>query len=122
VEDSAEIGLKMQNGALGSVRLDYNQQPPSHCWEIVGSHGTMKWDNSSGTLDVFSAGEKTWKAYPPPPGFERNAMFIEELRHFMDVIRKKASPVCTLEDGKQALRLALAAHASNAKGTLVKLG
>ena len=122
VEDSAEIGLKLKNGALGSVRLDYNQQPPSHCWEMVGSNGTMKWDNSSGTLDVFSAGEKAWKTYQPPAGFERNAMFIDELKHFIAVTRKKELPVCTLEDGKQALRLALAAHASNAKGTLVKLG
>ncbi len=32
VEDAAEIGLKMANGAIGSVHVDYNQQPPSHRW------------------------------------------------------------------------------------------
>jgi predicted dehydrogenase len=60
--------------------------------------------------------------YAPPAGFERNVMFIEEMKHFVAVVRKKEEPVCTLEDGKQALRLALAAHESNEKGTLVKLG
>jgi predicted dehydrogenase len=136
VEDAAEIGLKMKNGALGSVHLDYNQQPPSHRWEIVGSNGTMKWDNASGNLEVFSdpppsppifvenGGRERggWTTYPPPAGFERNVMFIEEMKHFISVVQKKEQPICTLDDGKQALRLALAAHESNKKGTLVKLG
>ena len=122
VEDAAEIGLKMNNGAIGSVHLDYNQQPPGHRWEIVGSNGTMKWDNASGVLEVFSVDGKTWETYPPPDGFERNVMFIEEMKRFIAVAGKKEAPACTLEDGKQALRLALAAHVSNEKGTLVKLG
>ncbi|MFZ1041257.1 MAG: Gfo/Idh/MocA family oxidoreductase [Anaerolineales bacterium] len=122
VEDSAEIGLKMRSGALGSVHLDYNQQPPSHRWEIVGSNGMMKWDNASGNLDVFAVEKKDWITYPPPAGFERNVMFIEEMKHFISVAQKKEQLICTLDDGKQALRLALAAHESNKKGTLVKLG
>jgi predicted dehydrogenase len=85
---------------------------------MVGSNGTMKWDNASGNLDVFSAEKKAWKTYQPPAGFERNVMFIEEMKHFIAVTRKKELPVCTLEDGKQALRLALAAHESNAKKEL----
>ncbi len=79
----------MKNGAIGSVHLDYNQQPPSHRWEIVGSKGTMKWDNASGNLDVFSAEKKDWVAYQPPAGFERNVMFIEEMKHFIQVVQKK---------------------------------
>ena len=122
VEDAAEIGLKMKNGAVGSVHLDYNQQPPGHRWEIVGSNGTMKWDNASGNLEVYSVEKKDWVVYPPPRGFERNVMFVEELKHFIAMARKKELPLCTLEDGKQALRLALAAHESNEKRSLVKLG
>ena len=122
VEDSAEIGLKMRSGALGSVHLDYNQQPPAHRWEIIGSNGTMKWDYATGNLDAFSAEKKSWETYQPPAGFERNVMFIEEMKHFILVVQKKEQPICTLDDGKQALRLALAAHESNEKGTLVKLG
>jgi predicted dehydrogenase len=122
VEDAAEIGLKMRSGAIGSVHLDYNQQPPSHRWEIVGANGTIKWDNATGNLEIFSTEKKVWETYPPSAGFERNVMFIEEMKHFLAVVQKKENPLCTLEDGKQALRLALAAHESNAKGTLVKLG
>jgi hypothetical protein len=38
------------------------------------------------------------------------------MRHFCDVVNGKAEPVCTLQDGIQALKLALAAL----EGQLVK--
>jgi predicted dehydrogenase len=121
VEDSAEIGLRMRNGAIGSVHVDYNQQPPSHRWEIVGSDGTMKWDNADGKLEVYQAARRSWVTHEPPLGFERNVMFIEEMKHFMAVVRKKELPVCTLEDGRRALQMALAAHVSAESQKLIRL-
>ncbi len=131
VEDTAEIGLRMAGGALGSVHVDYNQQPPTHCWEIVGSNGTLKWDNATGELEVFAASpsspvspgsviqaERQWEVHQPPLGFERNVMFIEEMKHFLAVVRDRESPLCTLQDGKRALELALAARRSAGNGTL----
>ena len=112
VEDAAEIGMKMSNGVIGSVHVDYNRQPPAHQWEIIGSHGTMKWDNATGNLDVFLAEKKTWETHQPPAGFERNVMFIDEMKHFVAVVQKKENPVCSLDDGKRALELALAVHQS----------
>ena len=40
VEDSAEIGLRFENGVIGSVHLDYVQRPPGHRLEIIGTEGT----------------------------------------------------------------------------------
>ncbi|MCL4531089.1 MAG: Gfo/Idh/MocA family oxidoreductase [Chloroflexi bacterium] len=121
VEDAAEIGLKMASGAIGSIHIDYNQRPPSHRWEIISSDGTMKWDNADGKLDVYQAASRSWVTYEPPAGFERNVMFIEEMKHFIAVVQKKESPVCALEDGKRALQMALAAHQSAESQKLVCL-
>ena len=41
VEDTAEIGLRFESGALGSLHIDYAQQPPSHRLEISGSAGSL---------------------------------------------------------------------------------
>lgn len=120
VEDTAEIGLRFVNGALGSVHLDYNQRPPVHSLEIVGSEGTLRWDNRDGILHEYRAGEDRWETYSPPSGFERNVMFLEEMRHFLDVVRG-AQPLCTLEEGAYALRLALAAHESSRHGRFVRI-
>jgi predicted dehydrogenase len=39
-------------------------------------------------------------------------MFLDEMRHFIDVVRGEAHPAVGLEDGARALELALAALAS----------
>jgi predicted dehydrogenase len=106
VEDAAEINLRFKSGAIGSLHLDYLQQPPSHCLEITGTAGSLRWDNADGTLHCFTASSNSWRSFPPPDGFERNSMFLEELRHFMDVAARGAIPVCTLEDGIRVQELA----------------
>jgi predicted dehydrogenase len=114
VEDLAEIGLHFYNGAIGSLHLDYDQRPPTHTLEIIGTRGTLRWDNADGITRLASVGKdekaSPWRDFLPPEGFERNQMFLDELRHFRDVVHGEAQLVCTLQDGIQALRLALAAR------------
>jgi predicted dehydrogenase len=43
------------------------------------------------------------------------------MRHFIKVARGAAAPVCTLHDGIQSLRLALAAQQSANEGKLILL-
>jgi predicted dehydrogenase len=130
VEDTAEIGLRFQNGALGSLHLDYNQRPPAHYLEIIGSHGTLRWNNEQGTLEVYrceagdtgvSRAEQGWRVLPAPSDFERNHLFIAEMKNFLDVLRGIDQPRCSLEDGIQALKLALAARRSAQTGQLIRL-
>jgi predicted dehydrogenase len=113
VEDSAEILLRFKNGVLGSVHLDYNQRPPAHWLEIIGTQGTIHWDNSSGVVSVTGVEESgelvDGQEFALPEGFERNTMFLEELRHFKEVVGGNVEPICSLTDGITALRLALAA-------------
>jgi predicted dehydrogenase len=121
VEDTAEIGLRFLSGVLASVHLDYVQRPPRHDLEIVCTGGTLRWDNADGTLRVFEAASGDWQQYTPPEGFERNDLFLEEMRHFLALARGEVEPACTLEDGIQALKLALAALKSASEGRLIEL-
>lgn len=105
VEDVAEIGLRFKNGCLGSIHLDYLQQPPTHTLEIIGSQGTIRWDNASGGASIFRTGGEAWESCPLPQGFERNSMFLAEMHNFIDVAHGSAQPACTLEDGIAALRI-----------------
>jgi predicted dehydrogenase len=119
VEDMAEIGLRFQNGLLASVHLDYCQRPPSHYLEIVGTQGVLCWDNADGSVRLALAGQPDEQVFAAPPGLERNTMFLEQMRHFLEVARGKAQPLCTLDDGVEALRLCLAIHASAASGMCI---
>ena len=110
VEDSAEMGLRFDSGALGSLHLDYLQQPASHTFEVIGTRGSLRWDNADGSLSVFRQGDADWQVQLPPDGFERNWLFLDEMRHFLAVARGEAQPLCSLEDGERALALALSAR------------
>jgi predicted dehydrogenase len=132
VEDVAEIGLKFVSGAVGGVRINYFQRPPVHRLEIVGTNGTLRWDNADGILHFqqmpapFGSYSDqppapVTEAFTPPDGFERNQLFLAQTRHFIAVVRGESEPVCTLEDGIMALRLALAAYASQRSGIIQKI-
>lgn len=119
VEDTAEIGLRFREGAIGSLHLDYNQRPPAHFMEITGSQGSLRWDNGDGSLEVTNVETKTRQNFMPPAGFERNQLFLDEMSHFLSVLRGESEPLCSWQDGKQALRLALAALQSAEQGRLM---
>ncbi|HLO16596.1 MAG TPA: Gfo/Idh/MocA family oxidoreductase [Anaerolineales bacterium] len=132
VEDAAEIGLKFANGAVGGVHVNYFQRPPVHRLEIVGTDGTLRWDNADGILHLykFPAPFGSYSDQPPalvvetfspPEGFERNQLFVAQTRHFIETIRGESEPICSLNDGVQALRLALAAYKSQETGCIVKM-
>ena len=106
--------------------MDYNQQPPAHILEIVGTRGTLRWDNADGHVEILrpasaGPGEITSECYPVPAGFERNDLFLAEMRHFLAVARLEQAPACTLDDASEALRLALAALQSAQQGLLIKM-
>jgi predicted dehydrogenase len=119
VEDTAEISLRFANSVVGSVHLNYNQRPPAHHLEIVGTGGVVRWDNADGTVHISRAGAE-WESFPIPDGFERNVLFLDEMRHFIAMTEGNVSPACSLEDGIWALRLALSAHQSIEKGVKVR--
>lgn len=127
VEDVAEIGLKFSNGAIGGVHVNYFQRPPVHRLEIVGTNGTLRWDNADGMLHLHQVPASfgfysdnppapLMETFPLPEGFERNQLFVAQTRHFIETVRGEREPVCSLEDGIKALRLALAAYESQKSG------
>ena len=107
VEDTAEVALQFPNGAAGIVHLDYLQKPATHKLEIVGTKGTLKWSADDGVLSLYKHDDPKWISFKPLEGFERNSMFVDEMRHFLSVVRSETSPVCTLDDGITALEIAL---------------
>lgn len=112
VEDNAEITLHFAKGAIGQIHLDYYQRPTRHTLEIRCTEGTIAWDNSTGAAKVYQASTDSWREFRLPEGFERNHLFLAEMRHFIEVIQG-SEPACSLEDGAAALQTVLMAHNSS---------
>ncbi len=119
VDDVAEAGLRFESGLIASVHLDYYRRQPVHRFEIVGTRGVMRWDNADGSVHVVDAESGVDDSFYPPEGFERNWLFLSEMRHFMDVIDGRSEPVCTLEDGLRAQQIALAVHRASAERRMI---
>jgi len=122
VEDMAEIVLTLTNGAIGSIHLDYFQRPPQHSLTIYLEQGQIQWNNTSGAVQVYHVSSQAWEEITPPAGFERNDLFLEEMRHFLSLMRGETQSRCSLEDGIHILNLVEAVHESNRLGKRLQLG
>lgn len=135
VEDTAKIGLRFESGSLGSLHLDFTQQPPEHYFTIIGTKGTLKWNLADGAVHIYRASAESlsistgsgisaggeWEIYPIEESWERNSMFLEQMRHFVSVVRGDLEPICTLDDGIRVQQLVQAVHESNATGRVISL-
>lgn len=115
VEDLAHVTLRFASGAVGSVSLDYVQRPRRHVLRVVGTEGVARWDEADGAARLARPGSREL-VRPPRPGFARNTMFVDELRHFLECAEGRAEPLCGLDDGVRALEIALAALESARTG------
>ena len=122
VEDSADISLKFSTGLIGSVHLDYVQRPPEHSLRVIGSHGTILWNNADGAVHCYDAENSSeWQIYSVPDGFERNTMFLAQMEDFLAVVRGEKDPVCTIQDGIQALKIVQSCYQSFETGQWIEI-
>jgi predicted dehydrogenase len=121
VEDSAEAALKFANGVLGGVHLNYVQRPFSHQLTIAGTEGTLNWDQLDGAARLYRAQAQAWEVAEAPPGYDRNDMFVSEMRNFLDAVAGKSAATPSLADGIRALALGLAILESARSGRRIEL-
>ncbi|MRR28815.1 Gfo/Idh/MocA family oxidoreductase [bacterium] len=121
VEDTAEIALEFKNGVISSTHVDYVQRPGQHTLQINGTLGTITWDNATGIAKCYRAETAQWQDSTLPAGFERNFLFMDESRHFLEVVNNKVTPICSLDDGIAAIKLTEAIHRSARTGQKMQL-
>jgi predicted dehydrogenase len=116
VESVADITLKHQQGTQSHVHLNYVQRPMRHDLEIVGTKGALRWRAQDPILSWWTEDQDDWIHESPPVGFERNSMFLDEMRHFIKVVEGQDVVRCSLADGRAALEIALSALQSAEEG------
>jgi predicted dehydrogenase len=118
-EDTAEILLKFQSGAVAEVHLDYLQRKYSRNCQIVGEKGTLSWDFTEKTVAV--ADEKGRKATVIGAGDGPNGMYLREMEHFINCIKGREKPQLDAAGGRRVLEIALAAKKASAQGRVLRI-
>jgi len=103
-----------------SLQQDYLQRPPSRNMELVGDQGKIMIDLVNLSTRCYNqAGQLAEELHCE--NFQRNQLFIDEIRHFMACLRGEAQSQVNLQDGTQSLRMALAARESMESGKVIEL-
>lgn len=121
VEDSADVLLNFKSGIVGNVHLDYLENPGRHYLNIIGQNGVISWDNNDGMVKWFSGKTGKWEKIPAPKDFERNDLFVLEMKNFISCIIKNEQSLCTIGDGIETLKIVLAAKKSVLLKRIVKV-
>jgi predicted dehydrogenase len=106
-EDVAEALLRFKSGVIASLHLDYIEREYRCMARIIGDQGTIEWAFFPHRLRLYSSQTKEWKILLDEPKPDLNEMYMAELQHFLDAV-KKQSPTChPLVEGKRLLELLL---------------
>lgn len=106
-EDVADMLLRFRSGLIGNVHLDCLRPFLHRGCEIVTSNAVIAWDYVAGTVTVQRRGDDEPQVFRTPQGFERNTMFVDAMQHFLDRIEVGGEPVVSLDEGIEALKIAL---------------
>jgi predicted dehydrogenase len=121
-EDVADIVLQFKTCQAATVHVDYVRRPPRRVLELVGEAGVLRWDNEENRILQYAPSTRQWRVEEGDPRFERNDMYLAELRHFVACVRGEIER--PLVDGQQAaavLALALSALRASTDGRTVDL-
>ncbi len=123
VEDVADILMGYELGGKYvpvSVHEDYIQAPARRECRIVGTEGKIEFDLLSSSFVMFdgTGGIQYSETYE----FERNDMFMSELKEFIDCIEKNRNPSISLPEGKKSLEMAMAVKESIKTGVPIEFG
>jgi predicted dehydrogenase len=118
VEDVAVsiLAARRSDGKLLPIELhqDYVQRPPARRCRVIGETGRVDWSLSSAELVRWTAGQAVethdYRA------LERNQLFLDELRHFLQCVETGERPEVDLRDGAKSLAIGLALRESQQTG------
>jgi predicted dehydrogenase len=124
VEDVASVLLTCEyNGRPLPVHLhqDYLQQPPTRGCKVVGDKGKVVVDLVASSFIHYGLHGEVVESLSFD-NFDRNQLFLDQLKHFVDSVARKSEPAVPIAEGIKSLKLALAAKRSIESGKVISLG
>jgi predicted dehydrogenase len=121
VEDVASVLMEYEvNNQRIPVHIheDYLQMPPARTCKIIGTKGKISFDLFNATLQVHGyTGELLEEL--DYGDFVRNDMFIEELKYFFKCVEERTTPISSINEAENSLRMAFAIKESISGGNVI---
>jgi len=115
-EDVADVLIKFDSGATGTIHLDYHQRVLIRNCVFTGALGTIKWDLAARTVTLTQADKQEVRF--DFSNFERNDRYLEIAKAFMKA--ESDDRICTFEHGLESLQLVVASKISSQSNSTIK--
>lgn len=124
VEDVCDAIFTMEKGGTPipvSVHADFYQSPPCRFIKVVGTLGQVRADLIANTFTKTTYDITTEESFS---GFNRNDMFIEELKAFVECTgvcgaKKSSEPLISLADGVMGMKMMKGVKESMKNGGMI---
>ena len=121
VEDYCESLLKFKNNVIVNLHLDYFQRPAKRTCKIIGTEGQILWNWENNHVQIYKNNNKKWITKKIDKKMDRNKMYIDELKYFLDCVNKNIIPMNSIIDAIEPQKISLAIKESAKKGQKIKL-
>lgn len=111
VDDNLYMICKMANLSLVSIELDYINPVLTRRGIILGSEGAVEYSFSKSNVTFTDYNGKISIIYENI-NLDRNKMYIDQMKNFVNFIKNKEGPRCTFEDGVNVMKVIKAAEES----------
>ncbi len=109
-EHGIDILLGFESGTTGNIHLDYFHRPPARSSEFVGEGGRIEFEYYSGVAKLYGTeGADANEVFETPGDFDRNDMFVDEIKSFCESIKRGRPPSPSFDDGVAAVDVAIKA-------------
>jgi predicted dehydrogenase len=88
--------------------------------EVIGDAGKARYDYYANQVEFHDLQSRTTEVFRFDR-FDRNEMFLEELRHFLRCVRGEERPAVDLAEAVRSMRIGLAAEESLRTGKAVEM-
>lgn len=127
VEDTSVCTLEFTSGALGTVEASWTATGWEEGFWLYGTRGALEYTNRTGAPTLrhaHRASPNTDWARPDEATYRFGGLDAHHrgVQAFLAAVRGERAVVCTGEDGREAVRLVLAAYESARAGRPVALG
>ena len=118
-EDTASMILRFASGCIGEIHLDFVQRTPWRGCKVVGTEGTIIWDDTDLSVRVFTAQDEKWERIDV--SCDRNDMYMAEMRSFLACLDGARQPIVDADAARRVLEITTAALRSACMNGVVEL-
>ena len=107
-EHAADILLDYESGITANIHLDYFQKTAIRNLEIIGDRGKIYFDYFKNHISLIPCSDKGADSIVKTEDrFERNDLFIDELKYFFSCLKNRIQPIPDINSSKEVIEIAL---------------